>query len=66
MDAFGFGMIVSVTMPIFVSGTVNKVIGVAGIDVLLSKFEECGYDLKYVENQLRYKPKCFKSSLNPN
>lgn len=39
LDAFGFGMIVSVTMPIYVEGLVNKIVGVAGIDILLSKFQ---------------------------
>lgn len=37
-DAFGFGMIVSVTYPVYVENRVPKIIGVAAIDVLLSKF----------------------------
>jgi hypothetical protein len=38
LDAFGFGNVISVTVPIYLEGQVNNVIGVAAIDVLLSKF----------------------------
>ena len=34
-DAFGFGTIVTVTMPIYVEGRVNKIIGVVGIEILV-------------------------------
>lgn len=63
LDAFGFGMIVSVTVPIYVESEHNKVVGVAAIDVLLSKFSECGYDLSFIEKELSHKPQCFKSTL---
>lgn len=34
-DAFGFGKIMTVTIPIYVEGRVNKIVGVAGIDILI-------------------------------
>ena len=44
-DFFGFGRMVTVSMPIYYEeGGIRKILGVAGIDVVMETFKQYGYE----------------------
>ena len=44
-DFFGFGRMVTVSMPIYYEeDNITKILGVAGIDVVMAQFESFGLD----------------------
>ena len=50
VDAFGLGNIVTVSIPIF---DLNRLIGVAGIDVLMSQFTKFDFTEESVNEMLK-------------
>ena len=69
-DAFGFGRMVTVSMPIYYEETgIRKILGVAGIDVVMATFEQFGFSIaEEDENKITKKlisnVPCLTSSLS--
>ena len=63
IDAFGFGKMVTVSMPIYYKeGEIRIILGVAGIDILWEQIE-FGMSEDNVIKRLLYDPPCQKSNL---
>ena len=63
-DAFGFGKMVTVSMPIYYEESgVRIILGVAGIDILWGQIESFGYPEEKAVQKLVSDPPCFASNL---
>ena len=64
-DFFGFGRMVTVSMPIYyVENDIRKILGVAGIDVVISQFESFGLDEDGIIKKLLNQVHCLRNSLD--
>ena len=65
-DFFGFGRMVTVSMPIYYEESgIRKILGVAGIDVVMETFKSYGYeDETEITKKLISNMPCLKSTLS--
>ena len=65
IDAFGFGRMVTVSMPIYYTQSgIRKTLGVAGLDVVMSTFDPFGFsDEDAIVKELIKNAPCQSSSL---
>lgn len=66
IDAFGFGRMVTVSMPIYyIHNNIRKILGVTGLDVVMSAFDQFGFaDENAIVKELIKNAPCQQSGLS--